>query len=418
MSKVYKFDKSHEMFNRAFKVIPSGIYGHQGPSEGCYIPNNVFPMYSQRAEGCHFWDIDGNEFIDYMCGYGPNVLGYNDADVVAAAQKQLALEDVVTIPSPVMVDFAELLVDTVESADWAFFMKNGGDATTLSIMTARAATNRKKIVFFNGYYHGVSPWTQKLDYPGVLEEEVANNIYVDFNDYDALEKTFNEYKGEIAGIISTPYMHGNFVDNQLPLDGYWQKVRKLCDDHGVLLIIDDVRAGFRLDLKGSDHYYGFKADLICFCKALANGFNVSALCGSAALKDTVSSITYTGSYWMSAVPFAAGLATISKLKELDAPAFMRKQGQKIVDGIVKAAGEHGFEMIASGEPALFYFRIANDDSLLLHQQWVAECVQRGVFITSHHNNFLCCAVTDKDINRTLEVAEEAFKVVRKNNPDA
>ena len=186
------------------------------PVRGCYIPNNAFPLYSSHAKGSHFWDEDGNDYIDYMCGYGPNVLGYCDEDVDKAALAQLKKENCVTIPSSIMVDFAELLVDTVASADWAFFAKNGNDVTSLAVMTARAATHRKKIVFFNGYYHGVSPWTQKLDYSGVLEEEVANNLYVNFNDYPALEKLFSDYKGEIAGLIAQPYMHGNFNDNFFP----------------------------------------------------------------------------------------------------------------------------------------------------------------------------------------------------------
>lgn len=414
--KINTFTKSREMFNRAFKVIPSGIYGHQGPSEGCYIPNDAFPLYSSKAQGTYFWDLDGNKYIDYMCGYGPNVLGYCDPDVDAAALDQLKKENCVTIPSSVMVDFAELLVDTVACADWAFFAKNGNDVTSLAVITARAATHRKKIVFFNGYYHGVSPWTQKLDYPGILEEEVCNNIYVPWNDYAALERVFNENKGEIAGIIAQPYMHGNFMDNEFPADGFWQKVRKLCDDNGTVLIVDDVRAGFRLDLAGSDHYFGFKADLICFCKALANGYNVSALCGRADLKDVVSSITYTGSYWMSAVPFAAGIACINKLKKINAPALFKEKGEKLTSGLVAAAKEHGFHLKATGAPALFYLRTADDDSLMLHQEFIAEMVKRGVFLTSHHNHFINASLSDEDINRTIEIAEEAFKVVRERHP--
>ena len=321
-----------------------------------------------------------------------------------------------TIPASVMVDFAELLVDTVACADWAFFAKNGNDVTSLAVITARAATHRKKIVFFNGYYHGVSPWTQKLDYPGILEEEVCNNIYVPWNDYAALERVFEENKGEIAGIIAQPYMHGNFVDNEFPADGFWQKVRKLCDDNGTVLIIDDVRAGFRLDLAGSDHYFGFKADLICFCKALANGYNVSALCGRADLKDVVSSITYTGSYWMSAVPFAAGIACINKLKQINAPALFKEKGEKLTTGLVAAAKEHGFHLKATGAPALFYLRTADDDSLMIHQEFIAEMVKRGVFLTSHHNHFINASLSDEDINRTIEIAEEAFKVVREKHP--
>lgn len=409
----YSFDKSQAMFRRALTLIPSGIYGHQGPSEGCYVPHDAFPYYSDHAKGCRFWDLDGNEFIDFMCGYGPNVLGYADPDVDAAARRQREREDCVTIPSPVMVDFAERLVDLVDAADWAFFAKNGGDVTTLAVMTARAATCRKKIVFFKGYYHGVDPWAQKIDYPGVLPEEVCNNLYVEFNDYEALEQLFREHRGEIAGLIAQPYMHGNFYDNVLPDPGYWEKVRALCDKDGVVLILDDVRSGFRLDLAGSDHFYGFRADLICFCKALANGYNVSALCGRESLKETVSSISYTGSYWMSAVPFAAGIACLEKMKALDTPALFRRQGLALTQGLQAAAGTNGFHLKVSGEPALFYLRLADDDSLMLHQRWVAECVGRGMFITSHHNHFLCAAHDDESIKKAVEIAEDAFHALRK-----
>ncbi|MBA8816298.1 glutamate-1-semialdehyde 2,1-aminomutase [Microbacterium halimionae] len=408
----FRFDKSREAFARAARVIPAGIPGHLGPAEGLHIPHDAFPKFSSRAEGTRFWDLDGNEYIDYMCGYGPNVLGYNDPDVAAAANDQARREDVVTLPSSIMIDFAELLVDTVASADWAFFAKNGGDTTTLAIMTARAATGRKKIVFVKGYYHGVAPWTQKLDYPGVLEEDVANNLMVPWNDLGALRQMLADYRGEVAALIAQPYMHGNFTDNELPAADYWQQVRRLCTEHGVVLIVDDVRAGFRLDLAGSDHYFGFEADLICFCKALANGYNVSALCGKDALKEAVSSITYTGSYWMSAVPFAAGIATITKLVELDAPALFDRLGRRLTDGLVSAAADHGLSMIASGAPALFYLRLDDPTgSLMLHQEWVAECVQRGVFVTSHHNHFINAALTEADVDRTIEIADESFAIV-------
>ncbi|GAB2704447.1 glutamate-1-semialdehyde 2,1-aminomutase [Microbacterium marinum] len=415
----FTFTKSLEAFARAQRVIPAGIPGHLGPTEGLHLPHDAFPKFAARAEGTRFWDLDGNEFIDWMCAYGPNILGYNDPDVTAAAKAQAELEDVVSLPSTVMIDFAELLVDQVASADWAVFAKNGGDTTTLAVMTARAATLRKKIVFIKGFYHGVAPWTQKLDYPGVLEEEVANNLYVPWNDLDALRAMLSEHRGEIAALISTPYMHGNFVDNELPAEGYWQEVRRLCDEHGIVLIVDDVRTGFRLDLAGSDHHFGFEADLICFCKALANGYNVSALMGKDSLKEAVSSITYTGSYWMSAVPFAAGIATQRKLREIDAPILFRRLGTRLTAGLVAAGAASGFTLVASGAPALFYLRVADPaNSLMLHQEWVAECVRRGVYITSHHNHFLNAAVTDADVDRTVEIAAEAFAVLRQRHPEA
>ena len=367
MRELYTYEKSRELFARAQKIIPSGIYGHQGPAEGCYMPVEAFPFYSERALGSRFWDVDGNEFLDYMCGYGPNVLGYNDPDVNAAADAQRAKSDCVTAPSPVMVDFADLLVDTVASADWAFFAKNGNDVTTLAVLTARAHTRRKKIVFFRGYYHGVSPWTQKIDYPGILPEEVANNVCLPWNDFQAIEDLFAREGDEVAAVIAQPYMHGNFADNELPAEGFWAHVRALCDKHGAVLIVDDVRAGFRLDLAGSDHYYGFRADLICFCKALANGYNVSALCGRRELMNTVSGISFTGSYWMSAVPFAAGIACIEKMKRLDLCALLRARGEALKTGLIAAGKKYGFDLHVSGELALPYLRIADDPTLSLHQ---------------------------------------------------
>ena len=409
--KINTYEKSRALFERATKVIPSGIYGHQGPAEGCFIPVEAFPFYSDHAKGSYFWDVDGNRFIDYMCAYGPNIMGYNDEEIDEAARRQMEKENCVTAPSAVMVEFAELLTDTVATADWSFFAKNGNDVTTLAVMTARAYTHRKKIVFFKGYYHGVSPWTQKIDYPGIIEEDVANNIYVKWNDYDELERVFAENRGEIAAVISQPYMHGNFMDNEMPAEGFWAKVRKKCTDEGTVLIVDDVRAGFRLDLAGSDHYFGFEADLICFCKALANGYNVSALCGKEFLKNTVSGMSFTGSYWMSAVPFAAGIACIQKMKRLDLPHLLMQRGTMLCDGLKATAKKHGYDLRVSGAPSLFYLRIANDDSLMIHQRFIAEMVKRGVYLTSHHNHFINYALSEADIQETIEIADEVFRVL-------
>ncbi len=414
---VYNHDKSRELFNRATKVIPSGIYGHLGPAEGLFIPVSKWPLFAEKAKGSYMWDVDGNKYIDYMCAYGPNVLGYCDPDVDAAAMKQMKLGNCTTTPGKVMVECAELLVDTVNTADWAFFMKNGNDATQGAVMCARAYTHRKKVIMFKGYYHGVSPWCMKKDYPGVLEEDVANNIIIPWNDIPALEKVIAENKDEIACLIAQPYDHGNFSDNSFPAEGFWPKVREICTANDIVLIIDDVRAGFRLDLAGSDHYFGFEADLICFCKALANGYNMSCVCGKEFLKSSMSGLSYTGSYWLSAVPFAACIACVNKMKKLDTPKMFLEKGTKLTEGLKAAGKEHGFDLVTSGAPALFYLRIANDDSLVLHQEWIAEMVSRGIFLASHHNHFINASLTDEDIKHTIEVAEECFGIVAKNHPE-
>ncbi|AIQ62336.1 Aminopentol aminotransferase [compost metagenome] len=416
MMQTYSYPTSKQLLERALKVIPSGVYGHLGPVEGSMLPPSAFPFYASRANGAYFWDVDGNRFIDYMCAYGPNILGYNDEEVERAANEQAGLGNCVTLPSIKMIEFAELLVDTVHSADWAFFAKNGGDATSFALTIARAETGRKKAIFVKRDYHGVSPWAKLIGNAGVVEEDVSHNLYVDWNDYQALENLVEQHPGEIACLMACPYSHGNYVDNELPAADYWSKVRALCTKHGIVLAIDDVRCGFRLDLAGSDHYYGFKADLICFCKALANGHNVSAICGIQELKGTAASVFYTGSYWFSSVPFAAGIATIQKLKRIDAPKLLREIGQKLTGGLVDVAKSHGFHLNISGELPLWYMRITDDDTQVLHQAWIAACVQRGVFFTNHHNHFLNTALTDEDIAFTLDVADDAFKAVKQLLP--
>ena len=148
--KLHTYTKSQKLFQRAVKVLPTGIPGHLGPVQSQFIPTSDFPFYADRAEASYFWDLDGNKFIDYMCAYGPNVLGYNNPIVDEAAFKQFKKGNCMALPGEAQVDFAELLVDTIEIADWALFMKNGGDATSFALMAARAATGRKKLVRIKG----------------------------------------------------------------------------------------------------------------------------------------------------------------------------------------------------------------------------------------------------------------------------
>ena len=167
-----------------------------------------------------------------------------------------------------------------------------------------------------------------------------------------------------------------------------------------------------MDLAGSDHYFGFKADLICFCKALANGYNVSALCGQEHMKNTLSGLSVTGSYWLSAVPFAAGIACIEKMKKLNCPQLLIEKGEKLSQGLLGQAQRYGYDLRITGMPSLFYLRLADDPSLALHQAWIAECQKRGVYFTNHHNHFINAALTDEEIDETVEIAGEAFAALR------
>mgnify|MGYP001163163025 CR=1 FL=1 len=410
--KTYTYENSTALFKRAVKVIPCGVYGHFSPAP--YVPVDAYPFFSDRAKGARFWDVDGNEFIDYMCAYGPMVLGYAHPDVDAAFLKQHAESDINTVASPRMVELAEMLVDMIPTAEWAFFARNGADVTNMAVMVARSATGRKKIIAIKGGYHGTTPWMQAPGHHGVIEEDLQHVIRVPWNDSKALEAVIAEHGKDIAGLIATPHHHPVFADNELPADGYWQNLVDLLHKNGSLVIVDDVRAGFRLHLGGSCEKYGFKPDLIAFSKAIANGYALSALVGVESLRVDAAKIFHTGSFWFCAGSFAASMACLKELQRLDGANLMQALGKQLTDGIKSLAESHGYTMKVSGELSMPYMRITDDDNVMLQQAWCSECTKRGAFFTSHHNWFLSTAHTEEDINHTLDICDEAFKALKNN----
>jgi len=410
--KTYVYSETQALFERAGKVIPCGVYGHFSPAP-C-VPVSAYPFFASRAEGSKFWDVDGNEFIDYMCAFGPMVLGYRNRIVDEAYQAQMKIADSASIASPVMVELAEYLVDLVPIADWAFFAKNGADVTNYAVMTARSATGRKKLIAISGGYHGSSPWMQAVGHHGVIEDDHSNVIRIPWNDIPALERAIGENPGEIAAFIATPYHHPVFADSEMPEEGYWSKVEALLKKNGIVNIVDDVRCGFRLDMRGSNEYFGFKPDLICFCKALANSYPISALCGTDALRTAAARVFHTGSYWFCAGPMAAAIACLKEMKRIDAPNIMLKKGQKLLDGMVAIAEGYGYHLKVTGPPSMPYLRTTDDPSLMFHQNLCGECTRRGAYFTSHHNWFLSTAHTEQDIQKTWDIFDDAFKAMKKN----
>ena len=399
--KTYSVTKSNEMYERAKALIPGGIFGHYG-----YSVRKTGPKFFSACKGARFWDLDDNEYIDYLCAYGPMVLGYNHPAVDEAAHNQLKRGNTVSLASPVMVELAETLVDMVNAADWALFGKNGGDSTALAVMIARAATGRRKIVKIREGYHGVAAWMQD-GRPGTIPADTEQVLELAWNDASGLQKLIDEHPGDIAGFISSPYDHPVFRDNELPAEGYWQQVESLCRKNGIVLIVDDVRAGFRINLAGSHVEYGFTPDLICFGKAIANGYPLAALTGSDALKQAAQDVYFTGTQFFNAAPMAAARATLLELRQVDGARRMARIGAKLSRGLVEVAAAHGHRLVASGVPAMPYYRLADVDRKA-HFAWIDECVKRGVYLLGYHNHFVSTAHTESDLQQTFEIVDDAF----------
>jgi len=403
------------------RVLDQGMYGH-------YAMNYAapgYPRYFARAEGSRFWDVDGNEFIDYMCGYGPMVVGYTNPVVDEAVIGALKKGNTVSIASPLMVDLAEKLLETVRPFSWAYFSKNGGDATNQACMVARYATGRRKVIAVHGGYHGTVQWMQDPGSPGVLDTDTADVLRVQWNDYAGLERLVSEHRGQVAAFFSSPYHHPILVDNEMPAPGYWTQVEKLCRKEGIVLVLDDVRTGFRASLRGSHEYFGFTPDLICLGKAIGGGYPIAALLGTDALREGVSTVFVTGTQYFNSAPIAAALATLQELKAVDGAARMLAIGSRLNEGLVAAGKSYGFDLRATGLPSMPYYRLADEVSPTvthgpkalhtgLHAKWIRKVVEQGAFFSDFHNNFVSTAHTDEDLKRTWEMADTAFAELARN----
>ena len=396
--------ESMELFRRASKVIPGGIYGHASPAAG--LPG-AFPYYAEKAHGCRYWDVDGREYLDFMCGYGTISLGYGNSIVEEAASRQREKGSVFNHPSAVMPELAEKLTELVDFADWAVFGKNGSDMTSWAIQVAREFTGRKKILKVQGAYHGVDPWCTPGS-GGIIEEDVSHIHSFPWNDLDAIQTLIARHRGEIAGLILTPFHHPAFGDSQMPEIGFLPKVQKICNKEEILLILDDIRAGFRLSVGGSHTVFDFEPDLACYCKALGNGYNISATLGREHLRIAATKVFLTGSYWNDAVSMAASLACLGEIQASNLPAHLEKLGGLLINGLRKAASEYGFKMVFSGPPAMPFMRFQDETNFFKLQRFCALAANEGVFLHPHHNWFLSAAHDELAITQAIEAGRRAF----------
>ena len=394
---------------RAAKVIPGGMWGHMNVAR---LPPG-YPQHFARASDCRLWDVDGNEYIDLMCSYGPIILGHADPDVERAAAEQRARGDVMTGPAECQVELAELLVGTIAHADWALFAKNGTDATTSCVTIARAATRHRKVLVAKGSYHGSMPWCTP-SVAGVTAEDRAHIAAFEYNDVESLERAAEEAGDDLAAVLVTAYRHDVRRDQELPTPAFAAAVRRVCDRAGAALILDDVRAGFRLDRRGSWEPLGVRPDLSAYSKAIANGYPLAAIAGGDRFRQAAQEVYVTGSFWCSATPMAAAIATLNKLQATNAIAGMEASGRRLREGLDEQARRHNLSLRQTGPVQMPQILFEDDADFALGHGFVIEALKRGVYMHPWHNMFLSSAHDFARIDRILEATEGALKAVARS----
>jgi glutamate-1-semialdehyde 2,1-aminomutase len=394
-----------ELRRRARAVIPGGMYGHQ--NAGPLPPE--YPQFMRAGRGARIWDVDGNEYVDLMCSYGPVVLGHHHPGVEAAAQAQAELADCQNGPAAVMVELAELLVATVQHADWAMFAKNGTDATTTCVTIARAQTGRDRILVATGAYHGSAPWCTPRP-AGVTAADRVNIGHYTFNDLASVTAAV-EAGPEPAAIVVSPFKHDAGFDQELVDPAFARGLRELCDKAGAALILDDVRCGFRLHLGSSWEPIGVLPDLSAWSKAIANGHPLAAVLGSDRFREGAKKVFVTGSFWFSAAAMAAGAATIRALRAQGAIEAMERMGTALRAGMLEQAAAAGIEVNYTGPPAMPYMTFAADRNHVQASAFAAATMRHGAYLHPRHNWFISAAMTEADLDHALGATAAGFAAV-------
>ncbi|MDP1583291.1 MAG: aminotransferase class III-fold pyridoxal phosphate-dependent enzyme [Bradyrhizobium sp.] len=392
---------------RAARVVPGGMWGHLNAAR---LPEG-YPQFFASAQGCRIRDVDGREYIDFMCSWGPVLLGHRHPEIEAAAQAQAALGDCFNGPGEVMVDLAEDLVAMVPHADWAMFQKNGGDATTACVTIARAGTTRRKVLVARGSYHGALPWCSP-SLIGVTSEDRAHLVHFDYNDVASLQAAVTDAGNDLAAILVTAFRHDMGRDLELPTVEFAQAARAACDAAGAALIIDEVRAGLRLDLGGSWEALGVRPDLAAWSKAIANGHALAAVTGNDRFRDAATKVFVTGSFWCGTVAMAAARATLRIARETGVPAHLHAMGLRLRDGLAALADQHGVAIRQSGPPQMPLVLFDDDLDVRKGRAFCSAALRHGAFFHPQHNMFLSAAHGPADIDEALEAAAQGFRAVR------
>lgn len=395
---------SEALSARAARVIPGGMWGHQHTR--FLTPDH--PAFVESSSGPYMTDVDGRRFIDLMCAWGPMLLGYGNPRVEEAAARQARLGDTQNGPSPRAVELAELLVDTIDHADWALLAKNGTDATTACVTIARAATGREVVLLARGSYHGAAPWCTP-EPAGVLDSDRASLDYFEYNDAASLTAAVERAGDRLAAIVITPFKHVEGLPNEDVLPEFARLVRRVCDEAGAVLVLDDVRCGLRLHVGGSWEPIGVKPDLSAWSKAIANGYAIAAVVGVDSLREAASRVFLTGSFWTGAVSMAAAIATIQTMRTTAAHQDMVTAGERFkagvlaqIDALTRGSASY------SGPVTMPYVVFDGDTDHQIASTFSRVCLREGLYLHPRHNWFLSAAHDDDVIDRALMATAIAF----------
>lgn len=415
----YSVTRSYEIYERAGELIPGRT--QLISRRASRFASGISPVYAQSAKGSRFIDVDENEYIDWMSSVGAVILGHADDVVDRAVEEQIKRGSLSSSNSPLEIELAEELVDTIPSAEMVRYTKGGGEACAAAARIARGTTGRDKIIFCG--YHGWHDWYQAANYEadpvtgeypfagiepiGVPKVLAGTVIPFPYGDLVALRELLDEHAGEVAAVMMEP------LRSTLPEPGFLEGVKELAHAHGAILIFDEVSCGWRLSVGGVQEYVGVTPDMTVLAKAMSNGYPMGAVVGSREVMEPASRMFVSSSYWSDNIGLTAALTTIRELKRRDSAAFFLETGEKLRLALNGSIADAGLSGEYTGLHTALSLTLSLPDENLrakVNTLFIQEMARRGVHCPMGF--ILNMAHTDEVIRRTAEAATEAFDVIR------
>ena len=415
-----KVQRSLDLYQKADKLIPgrTQLISRRASS----FAHPISPIYAAHAKGSRFTDVDGNEYIDWVNAVTAIILGHADDVVDTAVKEQIDKGSLYSLNSPLEIKLAEILVDTIPSAEMVRYTKGGGEACAVAVRIARGTTGKDKILFSG--YHGWHDWYQSAnylvdpesgDFPfagiepiGVPRALAGTALPFTYGKLDSLEKLFAENRGEVAAVMMEA------MRSQPPKPGYLEAVKALCHANDALFILDEVSSGWRLSLGSAQEWLGVTPDMSTFAKSMSNGYAMGCVVGSREAMEPAGRMFVSSSYWSEAVGLAASIATITELKRRNGPARFREIGETVTAALQDVIESVGIAASVTGVHTMPTLEFDLPDPALkkpIETLFIQEMVKRGIFCLMTFTATL--AHSDEDIAITAAAAAESFEVVKR-----
>jgi len=402
--------KSQALFEEAKTLIPGGVLGARKPGD---FVMGEYPIFLEYGKGCRLIDVDGNEFIDFLCGYGPIILGYREDEVDDAVIRQIKDKGFCfTLTQPYQNELAKKLNTLIPSAELSIFLKTGSDATTAAIRIARAYTGRIKVMRCG--YHGWHDWCVEMK--GGVPEKFYEDVYeFRYNDLDHIEDLMKKHGDQTAAIIMTPFGHPLHQKMEVPKPGFLEGARKLADKHGAVLVFDEVRTCFRLRMGGAQELYGVTPDLTVLGKGMANGYAISVVTGKKdVMMAAASKLFISSTFFPNSDGYIAALKTIEIMEREKVLDNIWEKGERFLKNVQSSIDRYETGAELSGVAPMFFVTFkkdAADTQRGRRDTFYTQLIRKGYFFTPHHHAYINYRHTEEDFNRTAGAIDEAMAYV-------